>query len=104
MPDETTTAWAVPQAAASARSSSPTFGPIVSMPLATTSADGGQLGLADVGPGEPDRLAAAHAGAAGLARYHAIVRSSPSSSSTFASKPSSSRAFVAFGMRSSTST
>ena len=60
--------------------------------------DLGELGLADVGQREPDYVSA------GLRlRYHAIVLSSPSSSSTFASKPSCSRAFSTFGMRSSTS-
>ena len=38
-----------------------------------------------------------------LLRYHSIVRARPSSSSTCASKPSSSRALSTFGMRSSTS-
>src|SRR4051812_30095030 len=62
-------------------------------------ADLGELGLADVWGAEPDYVSA------GLrALYHAIVLSRPSSSSTFASKPMSSRAFSTFGMRSSTST
>ena len=64
--------------------------------------DRGELGIADVGPGEPDRRAA-HAAAPSRARYHAIVRESPSSSSTSASKPSSDRALSTFGIRSSTS-
>ena len=64
--------------------------------------DGGELGIADVGPGEPDRRAA-HAAAPSRARYHAIVRERPSSSSTSASKPSSDRALSTFGIRSSTS-
>src|SRR5712691_5719185 len=62
-------------------------------------ADLGELLLADVGPGEAD-----YASAGFRARYHAIVLSRPSSSSTFASKPMSSRAFSTFGMRNSTST
>ena len=39
----------------------------------------------------------------GLSTHEAIVRASPSSRSTFASKPSTSRAFSTFGIRSSTS-
>jgi hypothetical protein len=63
-------------------------------------ADLGQLLLPHVGRGEAD-----YGVSAGFrARYHAIVLSRPSSSSTFASKPMSSRAFSTFGMRSSTST
>ncbi len=56
----------------------------------------GKLLGAGVGAGEPDSLY--------LSRYHAIVRSRPSSSSTRGSQPSSSRAFSTFGIRSSTST
>ncbi len=60
--------------------------------------DLGELLLAGVGQRQADYVSA------GLRlRYHAIVLSSPSSSSTFASKPSCSRAFSTFGMRSSTS-
>src|SRR5438128_2440390 len=44
-----------------------------------------------------------HASAGLRARYQAIVRSRPSSRSTFASKPSSSRAWRTFGLRTSTS-
>ena len=52
----------------------------------------------DVGPREPDQVNA------GLrSRYQAIVRARPSSRSTFASNPSTSRAFSTFGIRSSTS-
>ena len=60
-------------------------------------------------PARPRRRPAARAGSlaqasAGLrSRYHAIVLASPSSRSTFASKPSTSRAFSTFGIRSSTS-
>ena len=61
--------------------------------------DGSELGVPDVRPREPDRLRHLD----GFSRYHAIVRSSPSSRSTLASKPRSSRAFSMFGMRSSTS-
>ena len=64
--------------------------------------------LADVAAEEAapagDEDAHAYVSAGLRARYQAIVRSSPSSSSTRASKPSSSRAFSTFGMRSSTST
>ena len=56
-----------------------------------------QLCLAEVRPGEP------HAIAGVRSLYQAIVRARPSSRSTFASKPSTSRAFSTFGMRSSTS-
>ncbi len=56
------------------------------------------LGLADVRRAEP------YVSAGLRALYHAIVLSRPSSSSTFASKPMSSRAFSTFGIRSSTST
>ncbi len=60
--------------------------------------DLGELLVADVRPGEPDYVSA------GLRlRYHAIVLSSPSSSSTFAEKSSCSFAFATFGIRSSTS-
>ena len=59
----------------------------------------GKLGLTHVRPREPDRVA--HL--APFSRYHAIVRSSPSSSSIAASNPSSVCAFATFGMRSSTS-
>ena len=52
----------------------------------------------DIGPGEPDQAAASP-----RLRYHEIVRPRPSSSSTFASKPSTSRALSTFGIRSSTS-
>ena len=62
--------------------------------------DRGELGLADVGTGEPDRVG--HA-APSFSRYQSIVRARPSSSSTFASKPSTSRAFLTSGIRSSTS-
>ena len=48
--------------------------------------------------------AIAHAIAGVCSLYHAIVRARPSSRSTFASNPSTSRAFSTFGMRSSTST
>src|SRR5205085_6119152 len=62
-------------------------------------ADLRELLLPDGGLAEADYVSA------GLrARYHAIVLSSPSSSSTRAAKPMSSRAFSTFGMRSSTST
>ena len=68
---------------------------------------GGELLVADVRAGEADRVGGlrlgAHAAASCVSRYQAIVRASPSSSSTFASKPSSSRAFSTFGMRISTS-
>ena len=61
-----------------------------------------ELGFAQVRPREADG-ALGHAGAPSRARYHAIVRSRPSSSSTRASNPSSARAFSTFGIRSSTS-
>ncbi len=61
--------------------------------------DGSKLGLPDVRPREPNGLRHLD----GFSRYHAIVRSSPSSRSTLASKPSSSRAFSMFGTRTSTS-
>ena len=61
--------------------------------------DGLRLLAARVGPGEPDHVVA---GCRSL--YHAIVRARPSSSSTCASKPSSSRALPTFGKRTSTST
>ena len=57
-----------------------------------------ELLVPDVGPGEPNRL-----GHDAFARYQAMVRSRPSSSSTFASNPSRSRALSTFGIRSSTS-
>ena len=63
---------------------------------------GRELGLADVRSRQPDPLGQA-AGAPRCARYHAIVRARPSSSSTFASKPSRRLALSMFGMRSSTS-
>ena len=59
-----------------------------------------RLRRAHVGPREPDR---AQASAGFRSRYHAIVRASPSSRSTFASKPRSWRALSTFGMRISTS-
>ncbi len=65
-------------------------------------ADGRELGLAHVRPGEPDRLAHG-VETPSFSRYQAIVRSSPSSRSTLASNPSSVRAFSMFGIRSSTS-
>ena len=69
--------------------------------------DGGELLVAHVGAREAERVdgprLGAHAAASCVSRYHAIVRASPSSSSTRASKPSSSRAFSTFGMRISTS-
>ena len=76
------------------------------LPAREHPSDRGELGLADVGTRESDRLGSAHvahAAAPSRARYHAIVRSSPSSSSTRASNPSSDRAFCTFGIRSSTS-
>src|SRR5438105_5585708 len=60
--------------------------------------DLGRLLGAHVGAREPD-----HASAGFLCLYQAIVRARPSSSSTWASKPSSSRALSTFGMRISTS-
>ena len=98
VPDETATACSTSHAAASRPSSSATFGPIVSCPVSSTSADGRGLLGADVGPREPDQVVAGC-----LSRYHAIVRARPSSRSTFASKPSSSRALFTFGIRTSTS-
>ena len=64
--------------------------------------DGRQLGLAHIRPRQPDRLGHG-AETPSFSRYQAIVRSSPSSRSTWASKPSSVRAFSMFGIRSSTS-
>src|SRR5262249_39185905 len=58
--------------------------------------DRGGLLCAGVGPRQADHPY--------LARYHPIVLESPSSSSTFGSQPSFSRAFSTFGIRSSTST
>ena len=63
---------------------------------------GCELGLADVRARETDGLV--HEPVGRFSRYQSIVRSSPTSSSTVASNPSSSRAFPMFGMRSSTST
>src|SRR5262249_39576911 len=57
------------------------------------------LPAARVGPRAPDQVVAGC-----LSRYHAIVRARPSSSSTCASKPSSSRALPTLGKRTSTST
>ena len=79
-------------------SSSSTFGPHRQLARLEHGRDLGQLLLADVGPREPDQATAGF-----RVLYHAIVRASPSSSSTFASKSSSSRALSTFGMRSSTS-
>src|SRR5215210_4818274 len=56
--------------------------------------DRGELLLAEIGPREPD-----HAGAGWRSRYHAIVRASPSSRSTFGSHPSTLRALSMFGIR-----
>ena len=66
----------------------------------------GDLGLTDVRRGEADAVAhdVAHVPTGRCSRYQSIVRSSPSSSSTAASNPSSSRALPMFGIRSSTST
>ena len=66
----------------------------------------GDLGLADVGRRESDAVGhdVAHVPTGRCSRNQAIVRSRPSSSSTCASKPSSSRALPMFGIRSSTST
>ncbi len=69
------------------------------LPGAHDLGDRSELGSPDVRLGEPDRVGHPDE----FSRYHAIVRSSPSSRSTFASKPRSSRAFSMFGMRSSTS-
>ncbi len=57
-----------------------------------------ELLLADVRRGEPDYVSAGFRD-----RYHAMVRARPSSRSTFASKPSCSRALLTLGMRISTS-
>ena len=89
----------VPTACATAASNSATLGPIVSWPVRDDPRDGVELVCSDVRPREPDRVA--HL--APFSRYHAIVRSRPSSSSTFAAKPRSSRALSTFGIRSSTS-
>ena len=103
VPDETTAACAVPTASASAASNSPTFAPIVSWPL---SSDLARRQRARPRPtsGRASRIGSRHGGGApSFSRYHAIVRSSPSSRSTLASKPSSVRALSMFGIRSSTS-
>ena len=60
--------------------------------------DGGELLRAHVRAGEPDQT-----GVRSRSLYQEIVLARPSSRSTFASKPSSSRAFPTFGIRSSTS-
>ena len=83
---------------ASRPSSSATFGPIVSCPVSSTSATAAASSAPDVGPGETDYVVAGC-----LSRYHAIVLARPSSRSTCASKPSSSRALSTFGIRISTS-
>ena len=66
------------------------------------SGDGSELSGADVGPREPNRVSHA-VRAPSFSRYHAIVRSSPSSRSTLASKPSNVRALSMLGILSSTS-
>ena len=103
MPDETTTASAVPQARGERLLELADLRAHRQHPGRDDLGEGGDLGLADVGPREADRVAA-HEPTGRFSRYQSIVRSSPSSSSTVASKPSSSRALPMFGMRSSTST
>ena len=78
------------RARASASSNSSTQRPHRQLPAREHLRDRGELGLADVRPREPDRLGnahVAHAAAPSRARYHAIVRSSPSSSSTLRLEP-----------------
>ena len=102
VPDETATASAVPTALASRTLERLDVRPHRQLAAREHRRDRRELVLADVGPREPEPLAV-HAGVPSLARYHAIVRARPSSSSTCASKPSSERAFSTFGIRSSTS-
>ena len=106
MPDETTTASEVPQASASPCSNSVDLRAHRQHPGRDDLGERGDLGLADVGRGEADAVGhdVAHDPTGRCSRYQSIVRSSPSSSSTAASNPSSSRALPMFGIRSSTST
>ena len=100
VPDDTATACSTPTASASSDSNSLDLRPHRELPGLEHLADLGELLLAHVGRGQADYCVSAGF----RARYHAIVLSRPSSSSTFASKPMSSRAFSTFGIRSSTST
>ena len=106
MPEETTTASEVPQAAASALLELGDLRAHRQHPGRDDFGERGDLGLADVGRGEADAVGhdVAHDPTGRCSRYQSIVRSSPSSSSTAASNPSSSRALPMFGIRSSTST